>query len=478
MLEHYLLLGDTEIANSARLAAYLDSVGSPLDSVGACGCETLDAALVGDEPYTSPAEDGAPWYDPDVPESADFTGLMVLDVEGLDTHPMQRTVTRSAAGSAALGPGRVLPRTITVTAVLLGATCCAVDYGRRWLAQALAGTAGAGCGGDCMTLYSCCPAEPPDDPEEFAARHRRTLRRVALTDGPRVIARHGTGCTGRGGCSTGADILTVEFVLTAASPWAWGDPEPVLDIDVPTDDGTECIVWCVHRSINEPYDPVCIELGDECPPGSVSVELTDEACALPWPDRESLDLPCDVACRLKACPDMDQLCGDPGCRTPAPPAAPLPETCFCSALAVNSAIYELDLTDRPVWFGAAPIITVDAGSKALRHVTITFFERRPEHEGLTCEEVAEWERCSPHSVFEVAYVPPGGELVLDGQVERAIVECAGECESSTDAYGRDGGPLRWPLLGASAYCVLIEADAISTPADDARISIAISGREH
>ncbi|MFG2404286.1 hypothetical protein ACGFR8_08080 [Streptomyces brevispora] len=477
MLEHYLVLGDTEIANSARLDAYLESVGSPLDSGGACGCETFDAVLVGDEPYTTPEEDGAPWYDPAVPESADFAGLMVLSVDGADENPMQRSVSQSAAGSAAFGPARVQPRTITVTAVLLGATCCAVDYGLRWLAQALAGSTAPGCGGDGLTLYNCCPDEF-EDPAPFAAAHRRTMRRVALVDGPRVIARAGTGCAGRGGCSTGADILTVEFVLTAATPWAWGDPVPVLDVEVPTDDGTECITWCVHRSIDDPYDPVCVEAGDSCPPGAVAVELTDAVCDLPWPDRESLGLVCDRTCRLKVCPDMDALCGDPGCSIPTPPVAPPPQTCFCSALAVNSAMYELYLNDRPGRFGAVPVITVEAGNKVLRHLTITFFERRMEHDGMSCEEVAEMERCAPHSVFEVAYVPVGGTLVLDGQVERASVECAGSCESSPDAYGASGGPLQFPLLTRSSYCVLVEADAIAVPADDARITIALSGREY
>ncbi|MFD5788564.1 hypothetical protein ACFWH1_18320 [Streptomyces sp. NPDC127037] len=478
MLEHYLCLGGTEIANSARLDAYLESVGNPLDSVGACACETFDAVLVGDEPYTTPEEDQAPWYDPAVPESAQFAGLMVLTVDGLENHPMQRAVTQSAAGTAALGPAREQPRTITVTAVLLGATCCSVSYGLRWLSEALAGCTGDGCGGDDLTLYNCCPAEF-EEPQPFAAAHRRTLRRVALVDGPRIVARAGNGCSGSGGCSVGADVITVEFVLTAAIPWAWTDPVPVLDVLVPSDDGSECIRWCVHRSADDPYDPVCVELTDSCPPGAVEVPFTDgPVCELSWPDRESLNLLCDETCRLAACPDMDALCGDPSCRIPSPPVAPPPRTCFCSAIAVNAEAYELDLSSRPNWFGAVPLITVEAGSKDLRRVTVTFYERRPEHEGLTCEEIAELERCSPHSVFEIAYVPVGGAVVLDGEVGRATVECAGTCETSSDVYGRDGGPLQFPLLNCPAYCVVIEADAIAVPADDARVTIAVSGREY
>ncbi|MFI0827305.1 hypothetical protein ACH4Q7_22935 [Streptomyces roseolus] len=483
MLEHYLNLGGVEIANSARLEAYLASVGSPLDGAGACSCPTFSAVLVGDEPYVSPAVDPAPWYDPDVPESGDFTGLMVLTVDGLDDHPVTRTVTRSAAGSAALGPGRVMPRTMTVTALVLAASCCGAQYGLRWLAQALSGCT-SGCEGDCLTLFNCCPNEADaEDPEAFAARHRRTLRRVALVEGPTVVARHGNGCTTGGTCgASGADVLTVEFVLTAATPWMWTDPVPVLDAPVPTDDGTECVVWCVHRNPLDPYDPVCLEASETaCAPGAVAVELGDGTCApggVVWPDRDELNLPCDKTCRLAECPDEAAACADPACRTPTPPVAPPPQTCFCSALAVNQEWHELDLTSWPRWFGAVPVITVQAGSQDLRRVTVTFYERSPEYEGLSCEEVAEEERCSPHSVFEIAYVPAGGTLTLDGQVGRALVECGGVCEVSTDAYGPGGGPIAFPLLDCARYCVEVSADAIYTPSDDATITIALSGREY
>ncbi|MFD4314978.1 hypothetical protein [Streptomyces sp. NPDC058548] len=482
MLEHYLELGGVEIANSARLAAYLDTVGSPLDSVGVCACPTFDASLIGDEPYVSPEADGAPWYDPDVPESADFAGLMVLTVDGLDDHPVTRTVTRSAAGSAALGPARVLPRTITVTALVLASSCCGASYGLRWLAQALAGCTG-GCEGDHLTLFNCCPSEDDaQDPDAFARRHRRTLRRVALVQGPNVPARHGDGCSTGGSCgAAGADVLTVEFVLTAATPWLWTDPVIVLDAPAPFDDGTECITWCVHRNPLDPIDPVCMELGESCPPGAVSVEMAEGTCAdgaVAWLDRDELNLPCDKACRLKSCPDTSAQCSDPTCRTPTPPVAPPPETCFCNAIAVNEEWHELDLSTWPRWFGATPIITVSAGSQDLRRLTITFYERRPEHAGLTCEEVTELERCAPHSVFEVAYVPAGGILTLDGQIGRAMVDCGGVTESSPDAFGPGGGPLAFPLLECDQYCVEIAADAIYTPAEDATVTIALSGREY
>lgn len=481
MLEHYLNLGGTEIANSARLDAYLESVGSPLDTVGTCACETFDAVLVGDDPYTTPEGDNAPWYDPAVPESGDFTGLMVLNVEGLDDHPMTRSTTGAVTGGAAIGPARVQPRTITVTAVLLGATCCAVEYGLRWLGEALAGCSGAGCGGDCLTIYNCCPAEF-EDPDDFAAEHRRTLRRVALVSGPTPIARQGTGCSGRGGCSVGADLVTVEFVLTAGTPWLWKDPMPVLDVAVPSDDGQECVTWCLHVPDPDPVEPVCLPLveGPECGDG-VAVEFADGVSDCPpgsveWQDEETAGAACKGPCRFLPCPDMEDVCGDPSCRTPTPPSAPPPANCHCTALAVNSEAYELDLSDWPAYFGAAPLIEVSAGSEDLRRVTIKIFERTEEHEGLTCEEVADLERCNPHSVYEIGFVPAGGTVTLDGQVGRATVTCGGVCETSPDSFGRDGGPLDFPLLTCDRYCVVIEADAIFTPADDATVVMSLSGR--
>lgn len=476
-LTDYLNIGGVEIVNSARLDAYLESVGSPLTTAGACGCETLTADTIGDDPYTTPWEDDAPWWDPDVPESGDFAGLLVLSIEGMDERPVTRTVTGAVTGGAALGPGRAQPRTITVTGILLGATCCAVEYGLHWLGQALQGCTGTGCGGDCLTVYQCCPAEDMD-PEEFAARHRRTLRRVALVEGPRVISRTGDGCSGTGGCSIGADILTVEMVLTAATPWAWTDPVPVLEAPVPRDDSDACIEWCVHGgpSVPDP-DPVCIELTEEpCPPGAVVVDF-DDACPDGWLgwDEPPVD-PCAATCRLADCPDPRAACADPSCRPAVPPVPVAPDTCFCQALAVNTEWHELDLSDRPRWSADVPIITVTAGESDLRRLTIVIYERADAHDGLTCEEVAEVERCQPHSVYQVGYVPAGGTLTLDGQIGRALVECGGECETSTDVWGADGSPPSWRLLDCAEYCVALSADAIFSPAPDASVSISVSGR--
>ncbi len=429
-----MTLGGVEITNAARLETYLQTVGSPLTVASVCRCETLTAEIVGDLPYTTPAEDGAPWYDPDVPESGEFAGLLVLSAEGLDAHPVRRSVTTAVRGGGTIGPARVMPLTITVTGVLFGATCCAVEYGLHWLSEVLTGCTSGECEGDCLTLFNCCPGEG-QDAEEFTARHRRSIRRVALVDGPTVVERRGDGC-GNGQCERGADMITVEFVLTAATPWRYTDTVPVLEVPPPVDLSPGCVTWCLHGA--------------------------EEGC--------------DGPCRLAECTDPTAGCADPLCRPPAPPRPTSPETCFCEPLAVVRECYDVDLSDRPAWSVDVPMITVRAGSRDLRNVTFAFFERSPNHEDMSCEEIADFDRCTPTAVYTVRYVPAGGALTIDGQTGRATVECGGRCETSPDVYGVDGAPPTWAPFGCASYCLCVTSDVQNPPAPDAMITFGVSGR--
>ncbi|WP_406177960.1 hypothetical protein [Streptomyces canus] len=445
MLTDYLTVGGIEVINTARLRAYLATVGSPLTS-GAddvCGCATITNDTFDHTPYTIPddPESPAPWYDPDVPESAQFAGFLPLDFDGVDDYPVRRTVTNAVVGGGALGPARVQPRTITVTGILLGATCCAVEYGLHWLAEALQGCTGSACGGDCVQMLKCCPGDE-QTPAEFLARYRRTFRRVALVQGPTVTARKGDGSCTAGQCSSGADVLTVEFVLTAATPWGWTDETPVLSVSVPTDDDSDCIQWCIHRSSLPDWVPQCL-------PGG---------------------------CRLAECPDAGAECGDPFCAAPAPPQPSTPSSCFCQALATNGDCYDLDLGDRPAWSSDVPVVTVYAGSEDLRRLTVSFYERSDADAGLAPGEVADKKRCDPLAVFEVGFVPKGGTLTLDGQIGRATVECGGTCETSTSVWGRDGAPPTWPEIDCGTLVVCLETDEIVPPAGDATVTVALTGR--
>lgn len=470
----YVTLGGVELANHVRLAQYLSTVGSPLTVSGPCVCPTLTAEMLGDLPYTNPADDEAPWYDPDVPDSEEFAGVLLLSIDGLDSYPVKRSVTNAITGGGSIGPARVLPRELTFTVVLLGATCCGVEYGLHWLSEMLQGCAGNSCDGDCMSLFSCCPGEELT-PECMVEEYRRTIRRVVLVDGPNVVSRTGDGCTA-GECQVGADILTVEFTLVAATPWLWTEPVPVRAIVPTSDTGDECVTWCI---IGTPENPTeyCAEVVEECTAaGALPVPVTDGACAtgLEWPVDE--DETCTGPCRFAVCPDVPSACTDSRCQPPTPPTVVAPATCYCQPIAVETSCCLIDLTDFPGWAVDVPIITVRAGATDLRNVTITFYERDDTYGDMTCAEIADAEICNPHSVYMIGFVPAGGAVTLDGQIQRSIVECGGTCETSPDVYGRDGAPPSWEPFNCARYCVCVETDVLNPPAEDSLITISMSGR--
>lgn len=428
MLQGYFTIADSEVVNHARLQSYIDNglVGG-FEHLEACGCPTLAESL--GEVYVSPSTDPAPWYDAAVPASGEFAGFLLLSMTGHDTRPTTRSVSQAVTGGGVFGAQRVTPRTIVVSGVLLGSSCCGVSFGLKWLGQALDTCVGVGCEGADMGVLSCCPST--DDPDIFAT-YGRTMRRVALVSGPTVTRRAGDGC--ESGCT--ADVLFVEFVLTAGEPWLWSPAVEVLSQPVPTDDGSACIDWRLTAE------------GEGCG--------TDADC-----------------CRLAACATADD-CSDPECETPSPPSVATPVSCFCLPLAVNRTCHEIDTSSVPADFDALPIITLTAGSADLRRVTVSFYEQGS---GDCCDS-ADAAYCDPVAVYHTGYLPAGAQMVYDGQTRRVLVDCGDGFETASDAWGAGGSPVDFVPLGCGRdYCLTIEADAIFTPAADATVTVELSNRE-
>lgn len=440
MILDYLKLGDNEVINLVRLSAYLDNVGSPFNSgTSLCSCDTITAAMLGDTGYNTPSTDPAPWYDVDVPESALFLGVLPLSVTGWEDNTGVRSVVNAVGGGGSLGPRRVLPRVMTFTVLLVSASCCATSYGLQWLERALQGCCGPdGCGGDDLTAYNCCP-DAPTTKAVFDAAHRRTMRRVALTSGPTVVDRSGTGTCARGTCGADGDVLTVEFTLTAATPDWWTDPTPVVDVALPVGGTGACIKWCL--------------------PDDVTPE-----CAGP--------------CAFAPCPSSTlSVCGtDPRCAAPAPPTVTGPEPCFCVPLAYQRDCYTMDLTNRPQWSEDYPTLTIRAGSTDLRGVRVSVYERVP-GDPATCDTVADNNSCTPVYEVFVTFVPANGVMTVDGETGRASVSCSGACNPATTVFGTsDGGPLKIQALSCAVYCLCISVSQQEDTSVGSGMSVTVSGK--
>lgn len=449
MLTDYAALGDGgELWNALRTQTYLQTVGSPFDTGASwCTCPTLtrqnldpDGALA-PATYDTPATDPAPWYDAGYADSARFLGFLPLSITGTEDNPVARGITNGVGGGGVFGPARTLPRTMTVTGLLIGTSCCGVQYGLNWLAEALAGCTGDSCDGDCFEAFDCCP-DTVLTKAQLDAQHGRTFRRVALMSGPTVTNRVGNGGScAAGTCGANGDILEVEFVLTAATPWPWTDTTPLLDVGWPIGGSGACIQWCLSHAVGD-NDPVCVA-GE---------------------------------CQHAACTNTADTCADPQRPILAPPQPTAPDPSFCIPIASERACYTVDLSTRPQWSNDVPMITVTAGSKELRNVQISIYEKQT-GTAQTCDQIADAQRCAPLNEFYISYIPAGGAVTIDGQIGRATIECGGECTTAANVFGSaDGGPVKINLMTCSLFCVCLSSDPNFAPATDARFTLGVSGR--
>ncbi|GAA3172857.1 hypothetical protein [Nonomuraea salmonea] len=369
--------GGTEIINSARTHAYASRGLKPVHlQVQDCGCPGL-AGMLEDEPYTLPSDDGAPWYDPGLPESADFAGVLLLDVKGLDSAPIERPVRQRAGDGAVFGRPRYLPREIVFTGIAIGRTSCAIDYGIKWLSSALQGSLACGddCGGgDDLDYLSCCPTVAgtpgtpcgpgsgaggscpgPCDHPDCAELAWRTLRNVALTRSPEVVEQFGGACQ----CCPGV-AKVVQWTLTAARPHALRAPvEVARRVTWPASSGEEeeCVTWTT---------------GDTC--------LDDEGqCA---------------AAQLQPC------VLDPRCPPPTLPELPVPPNpCLCEPWSRREVCVPIPPQAAPIWSDTVPVMEIYSGALPLRGVRVRFV---PNPLGLPADQL---DQCGACAELNVSYLP-------------------------------------------------------------------------
>lgn len=427
-----LYFAGTEVASNARVLAYMRGSGST--SLVTPGCACIAPAAIGDEPYTSPAEDMAPWYDPDEPESAGFGGVWIEDIEGLSNSPYQRRVTQRLGDGAVVSQGRRASKTLTVTAWLFAVDCCSADYGLRWLTAALYSSCTT-CSGNDLCFLSCCPKPTVEGPQaalgpdgqwwDTPARIR-TLTGAALISGPTPVLRN-TGCSG-GDCTGTRPMYQVQWVMDA-DPCVWRQPVPVL----------EETMWPLPT-------------GDE--PCNVTF---DTDC-------------CDILTPGCTCTGPCQ--GDDRCPTPPPPPVPPPAQpdCVCLPLQIVRQCVDVEPDLVPTWEEASLIITVRSGSKPMRNLRIALW---PNVLGRPPEDLND---CLACGMYYVTYIPANSVLTIDGRTCTATTVCPGNVttNSANEVYGTAGGPLSCVTLSCGIrYTICADVD-IYHVAEDASLSVGIT----
>ncbi|WP_182349323.1 sugar transferase [Tomitella gaofuii] len=154
----------------------------------------------------------APWFNPSVPASAEFIGIWVMAVDGLDSLPVDRKVDDAICGGGVAGPVRTPARAVDFDALVVGCTNAGARYGMAWLSRTLREVGRSG--GD-LTYLDAHPGDTSSEPDDL----ERILHRVILTSPPTVDDRIGLGGSSQ---HRQATVFRTSFTMTALDPWAWG----------------------------------------------------------------------------------------------------------------------------------------------------------------------------------------------------------------------------------------------------------------
>lgn len=238
----WLKFGGHEIANYNRTVSYIENGlirDGRVNAAPGCGCDAIDEG-----PYDTPATDEAPWYTSARPESGDFLGMILdrIDING----PFARSVTARGGNGSVIGPERLRGRVLSFRGILYAASPQAMDYGKRWLAEALR-DCGSLCGLGDLCLLPACPEGEADEDQFF-----RTLKRTALIDGPTEVEIPGIPC----------DLITrMDWQMGAEVGYLYADPELCMDEQVIVAEETECCILSTEEWIGSATAVVTITAG-------------------------------------------------------------------------------------------------------------------------------------------------------------------------------------------------------------------------
>lgn len=139
MFDGYAEFGGVEVWNTARLMAYVDAGAVPpgLDVEDPTDADPRLHLVLGDAPYTSPAGDVPGWVDLEDPDTFDAAGILPLSIIGWDGSSRTVAIEEAVRGGGIARAAVFGPKTIQVTALLLGSTAAATDALYTWLTDVL-----------------------------------------------------------------------------------------------------------------------------------------------------------------------------------------------------------------------------------------------------------------------------------------------------------------------------------------------------
>jgi hypothetical protein len=210
----YVQFNDTELFNVLRTVQLSEALG--IDTVWVTK-ESVDwiADATGEEDYDVIST--APWYDPGFPASAEFAGIMPLSITGLDDSTLESTPVEYVTDGGNAGKARNSTLPVVANVVVVASTERGAEFGKRWLDRVLRGDESTiFCVGSEIGYFRYAPPGGITTPGALPWAHRRDVK---LTRGTSVTRKRSNSCSA---------TWMVTFTLTAADPFEYGDPIPLL----------------------------------------------------------------------------------------------------------------------------------------------------------------------------------------------------------------------------------------------------------
>lgn len=203
----------------------------------------------------------APWHSTRQPESTEFMGIWVTELDGLGPVQVQRTITEMIGNGGAAGPHRDATRTVTVKALLLACTNAGLEYGLDWLTCRLRET-----NDNTDSVLRFLNAHP----SHTAATVDNMVREahgVVLTKSPEVTDQFAPSNTP----NQQATMYVVTWEMAVTSPYVYLPPiELPVDWDVIA---PRRINWVHAADCQRPdnCDPMPVLFSTECVPEEIEV---------------------------------------------------------------------------------------------------------------------------------------------------------------------------------------------------------------
>lgn len=411
MYDGWLMFGGNEVINTSRTMAYAASLKVP----ALRDCYECDgfAAAIDDPAYTTPAADGAPWYDADMPESADFVGFYPLELQNFTDSSRTAEVSESINDGGFTSRPREASKEMRVRGLVIGRHDAAAEIGLSWLKTVLRGSGCDECDGDDLCFFIDCPTrgitEYATEAETDAVvdRYIRHMRNVVCTRGVETIRTRTM--------TNGSVFIEVDFILTATTPALYGEPKLIATAE-----------------------------------GSTLTAVTPGA----------LIAPMTTMPKCTYVPSVLPLV-DPDCApVPAPPTVPS-FAAGCSPEPASFFSYSILVPKEALstWLDAVPILEIRTGAQAVRHVRIRVIPRVPE-----TGTPASLDPCTACSAFVINYIPASTVTVIDGMTERITMQRSNSVVQSAEhlVTGVGSDVFEWPVLSCGiGYYIIVDVDVNS-----------------